>query len=40
MSLIRNGYLTAAVIGWLWAFTIAIIVAVLMSFSTGEAFKP
>jgi len=40
MSLIRNGYLTAAVIGWFWAFTIAIIVAVLMSFSTGEAFKP
>ena len=40
MSIIRNGYLTAAVIGWFWAFTIAIIVAVLMSFSTGEAFRP
>ena len=29
MSIIRNGYLTAAIIGWFWAFTIAIIVAVL-----------
>lgn len=40
MKLLRNGYFTAAIIGWLWAFTVAIIVAVLMSFSTGEAFKP
>jgi len=40
MSVIRNGYLTAAIVGWFWAFTIAIIVAVLMSFSTGEAFRP
>ncbi|MEM9522610.1 MAG: carbohydrate ABC transporter permease, partial [Pseudomonadota bacterium] len=40
MSLIRNGYLTAAVIGWLWTFVMAIVIAVLMSFSTGEAFRP
>ena len=40
MSAIRNGYLTAAIIGWFWAFTIAIIVAVVMSFSTGEPFRP
>lgn len=40
MTLLRNGYISAAIIGWLWAFTIAIIIAVLMSFSTGEAFKP
>ncbi len=40
MKMIRNGYLTAAIIGWFWTFTVAIIVAVLMSFSTGEAFKP
>ncbi|WP_049645348.1 carbohydrate ABC transporter permease [Candidatus Rhodobacter oscarellae] len=40
MRALRNGPLTAAVIGGLWAFTIAIIVAVVMSFSTGEAFRP
>lgn len=40
MKMFHNGYFTAAIIGWFWAFTIAIIVAVLMSFSTGEAFKP
>jgi len=40
MSFIRNGYLTAFIIGWFWAFTVAIVVAVLMSFSTGEPFRP
>ena len=40
MSSMRNGYLTAAIIGWFWAFTIAIIVAVIMSFSTGDPFRP
>ncbi|MCH2250100.1 MAG: carbohydrate ABC transporter permease [Cognatishimia sp.] len=40
MISIRNGYLTAAIIGWFWAFTIAIIVAVIMSFSTGDPFRP
>lgn len=40
MISMRNGYLTAAIIGWLWAFTIAIIVAVIMSFSTGDPFRP
>ncbi len=40
MSFIRNGYLTAAIIGWFWAYTIAIVVAVLMSFSTGDPFRP
>lgn len=40
MKVIRNGYLTAAIIGWFWAFTIAIVVATVMSFSTGEPFRP
>ncbi len=40
MISMRNGYLTAAIIGWFWAFTIAIIVAVIMSFSTGDPFRP
>ncbi len=40
MSALRNGYPTSAIIGWFWAFTIAIIVAVGMSFSTGEPFRP
>ena len=40
MISLRNGYLTAAIIGWFWAFTIAIIVAVIMSFSTGDPFRP
>ena len=40
MSSLRNGYVTAILIGGFWAFTIAIIIAVLMSFSTGQAFKP
>ncbi|WP_171102222.1 carbohydrate ABC transporter permease [Ruegeria sp. HKCCD7255] len=40
MRVIQNGYITAAVIGWFWAYTIAIVVAVLMSFSTGDPFKP
>ncbi len=40
MRKVRNGYLIAAIIGCFWAFTIAVIIAVLMSFSTGESFRP
>ena len=40
MTKLHNGYLTAGVIGALWAFTIAVIVAVSLSFSTGDLFRP
>ncbi|WP_421704850.1 carbohydrate ABC transporter permease [Aliiroseovarius sp.] len=40
MSLLRHGYVTAPIIGALWAFTIAVSVGVVLSFSTGEAFRP
>lgn len=40
MSFIRQGYLTGATIGLLWAFVVAITVTVVMSFSTGESFRP
>ena len=36
----RNGYFTAVVLGVLWAFTIAVSVAIAMSFATGLGFKP
>lgn len=36
----RNGYLTAVVLGVLWAFTIAVSIAIAMSFATGLGFKP
>ena len=36
----RNGLILAPVIGVLWAFTAAVTVAVVMSFSTGEGFRP
>lgn len=40
MNVVRQGYVTGPVLGILWAFVIATTVAVLMSFSTGEAFRP
>jgi multiple sugar transport system permease protein len=34
------GYLTGPILGVLWAFVAATTVAVLLSFATGEAFRP
>ena len=39
MSL-RFGYVTGPLIGALWVFVMATTVAVLMSFATGDAFRP
>lgn len=36
----RNGILTACILGLLWAFVIAVTVSIIMSFSTGLGFKP
>ena len=38
--MIRQGYVTGPVLGVLWAFVVATTVAVVLSFSTGEAFRP
>ena len=40
MSIFRFGYVTAPILGALWAVTMAISVAVVMSFSTGDPFRP
>ncbi|MFZ5962546.1 carbohydrate ABC transporter permease [Thalassococcus sp. BH17M4-6] len=40
MNVLRHGYLTAAILGILWTFTVAVTVAVAMSFLTGAAFRP
>lgn len=40
MSFVRNGFVTGPAIGVLWALIVATTVAVLLSFSTGEAFRP
>ncbi|OAN68167.1 ABC transporter permease [Jannaschia sp. EhC01] len=40
MSVVRNGFVTAPVLGILWALVVATTVAVVMSFSTGEALRP
>ncbi|KAA9010094.1 carbohydrate ABC transporter permease [Histidinibacterium aquaticum] len=40
MSALRYGYVTAAILGLLWTFTVAVTVAVAMSFLTGAAFQP
>ncbi|MDT0683429.1 carbohydrate ABC transporter permease [Roseicyclus sp. F158] len=40
MNALRHGYVTAAILGILWTFTVAITVAVAMSFLTGAAFRP
>lgn len=40
MTRFRYGYITAPIIGFLWAVTIAILIAVTMSFISGDLFKP
>ncbi len=40
MTFIRQGYVTGPLIGVLWSLTVAITVSVVMSFATGEAFRP
>ncbi|WP_299369009.1 carbohydrate ABC transporter permease [uncultured Tateyamaria sp.] len=40
MSVLRNGAVTAGVIGLLWAFVIAVTVAVTLSFASGLGFRP
>jgi len=40
MSLLRYGYVTGPILGVLWAFIMATTLAVLLSFTTGEAFRP
>ena len=40
MTFLRNGLVTAAIIGVLWTFVIATTVAIGMSFGTGDAFRP
>ncbi|ETX29140.1 carbohydrate ABC transporter permease [Roseivivax isoporae] len=40
MNRLRTGYVTAAVLGILWTFTMAVTVAIAMSFLTGAAFRP
>ena len=40
MNTLRNGHATAAALGALWAFVAAAVIAVIASFSTGEAFRP
>lgn len=40
MSVIRRGYITGPIIGALWMLIAGFTVAVVMSFSTGEPFRP
>jgi len=40
MSAFRFGYVTGPVLGLLWALVVTTTVAVTMSFSTGEPFRP
>ena len=40
MTYLRQGNITAGIIGVLWAFIVAVTVSVMLSFATGEAFKP
>ncbi|MEM1428732.1 MAG: carbohydrate ABC transporter permease [Pseudomonadota bacterium] len=40
MGVIRQGLVTAPVLGALWCFTIALTVAVVLSFATGLAYRP
>lgn len=40
LKFLQNGYVTGPLIGALWAILMAITVAVMMSFATGEAFRP
>ncbi|BBU54924.1 hypothetical protein KU6B_11890 [Mameliella alba] len=40
MSTLRFGYVTGPVLGALWLFVLATTLAVLMSFATGDPFRP
>ena len=40
MRIFWNSYITGPILGVLWAFVIATTVSVLLSFMTGEAFRP
>ena len=40
MTVLRHGYVAAAILGALWLVVIAVTVAVTMSFVTGGAFRP
>ncbi|TRD22854.1 carbohydrate ABC transporter permease [Palleronia caenipelagi] len=40
MKLFYWGWLTGAILGALWMLTVATTIAVVMSFATGEAFRP
>ncbi|OED40434.1 ABC transporter permease [Chromatiales bacterium (ex Bugula neritina AB1)] len=40
MKFLRQGLVTALVLGFLWALVIAVTVSVAMSFSIGESFRP
>lgn len=40
MSFLRHGYVTGPIIGALWMLIAGFTVAVVMSFSTGEPFRP
>ncbi|MGV6811007.1 MAG: carbohydrate ABC transporter permease [Brevirhabdus sp.] len=40
MSVLRFGYVTGPVLGLLWALVMTTTIAVAMSFSTGEPFRP
>ncbi|WP_147124926.1 carbohydrate ABC transporter permease [Shimia ponticola] len=40
MKLLRNGFVTGPIIGALWLFILATTVSVVMSFATGNAYRP
>ncbi len=40
MNFLRQGIVTSVTIGVLWAMVVAVTVAVVMSFATGESFRP
>lgn len=40
MSYLRHGIAVGGIIGFLWAFVVAITVSVVLSFATGESFRP
>ena len=40
MKALWYGYVTGPILGVLWAFVVATTLAVVLSFSTGEAFRP
>lgn len=40
MTLLRYGHVTGPILGILWALVVATTTAVILSFSTGDAFRP